>query len=70
MASLSGQIASLERMGTETVVKLNLDQGGSVLSVVPGDHELQIGAALTFGFRPEDAKLFPASDLPKEQSKH
>lgn len=65
---LRGHIAALERMGTETVVNLRLADGGNVLSVVPGD--LELDGEMSFFFAPSDAKLFPASDLPKERAAH
>lgn len=61
--AVTGEVLLLERMGTETVVNLQLPDDTSLMVVVPGDMELPIGSQATFSFSSDDALLFPLSDM-------
>jgi multiple sugar transport system ATP-binding protein len=56
--SLVGQVVLVERLGSETNVSVNLPSGANILAVLEGDHVLQPGQSVTFGFAPSQAVVF------------
>jgi multiple sugar transport system ATP-binding protein len=58
---LHGRVSLVERLGTETVVNLELTTGGRVVVALDGDRPFDLGAELLFGFEPEKAHLFEAA---------
>ena len=59
--SLVGQVVLVERLGNETNVSVNLPSGVNFLAVLDGDHVLQPGQVVTFGFAPSEAVVFDAA---------
>ncbi|MFT4162148.1 ABC transporter ATP-binding protein [Shinella sp.] len=55
---LHGRISLVERLGTETVVNVDLTTGGRVVVALNGDQSFELGAELLVGFEPEKAHLF------------
>ncbi len=58
---LHGRVSLVERLGTETVVNLELTTGGRVVVALDGDRPFDLGAELLFGFEPEKALVFEAA---------
>jgi multiple sugar transport system ATP-binding protein len=58
---LHGRVSLVERLGTETVVNLELTTGGRVVVALDGDRPFDLGSELLFGFEPEKAHLFEAA---------
>jgi multiple sugar transport system ATP-binding protein len=58
---LHGRVSLVERLGTETVVNLELTSGGRVVVALDGDRPFELGAELLFGFEPEKALVFEAA---------
>ena len=58
-ALLFGTISVVERLGTETVVDLQLSEGRSIVASFPEDIEFQPGNTLALDFNPQNARLFP-----------
>jgi multiple sugar transport system ATP-binding protein len=58
---LRGRVSLVERLGTETVVNLELPTGGRVVVALDGDQSFELGAELRVGFEPERAHLFEAA---------
>ncbi len=56
---ISGRIALIERLGTETVVSMETEVG-RVLASIPHDEVFEDGAQVEFGFDPQNVHLFPA----------
>lgn len=55
---LSGEIALIERLGSETNVKIKLASGDVVLAVLSGDTTIQQGDRVTCRFALEDILIF------------
>ncbi len=55
---LRGAVALIERLGSETNVKIDLLDGGSILAVLDGDRGLQPGQQIACGFPLGDAVIF------------
>ena len=58
---LRGRVSLVERLGTETVLNMELTSGGRIVVSLDGDRPFDIGAEMMVGFEPEKAHLFPAS---------
>ncbi|WP_306119527.1 MULTISPECIES: sn-glycerol-3-phosphate ABC transporter ATP-binding protein UgpC [unclassified Roseitalea] len=56
--ALHGEVALVERLGTETVVDVTLTRGGKVVAALAEDRPLQLGSQIALGFAPERAHLF------------
>ena len=56
--TLHGRVSLVERLGTETVINLELTRGGSVIAALSEDRPLEIGSELALGFSPAKAHLF------------
>ncbi|MBP7002071.1 ABC transporter ATP-binding protein [Amaricoccus sp.] len=58
---LHGRVSLVERLGTETVVNVDLTAGGRVVVALDGDRPFDLGAELLVGFEPSKAHLFEAA---------
>ena len=58
---LHGRVALVERLGTETVVNLELTSGGRIVVALDGDQAFDLGAEMLLGFEPDKAHLFEAA---------
>ena len=58
---LHGRVSLIERLGTETVVNLELTAGGRIVVSLDGDRSFDLGAELLLGFEPDRAHLFEAA---------
>jgi len=56
--SLHGRVALVERLGTETVVNVELARGGRVVAALAEDRPLELGSEIALGFEPSSAHLF------------
>ena len=56
-----GRVSLIERLGTETVLSVELTAGGRVVVALDGDRPFDPGAELVLGFEPEKAHLFAAA---------
>jgi len=59
--SLHGEVSLVERLGTETVVNVELASGGRIVVALAGDNAFDRGHEIVLGFEPERAHLFPAA---------
>jgi multiple sugar transport system ATP-binding protein len=57
---LHGTVALTERLGSETVVEVNLKDGSSIIAALGEDRVLQPGSEIGLRFDPEQAHLFAA----------
>ena len=55
---LHGTVALTERLGNETVVNITLRDGNNIISAIPEDRALDIGAEIGLTFEPGRAHLF------------
>ncbi|MBO9112620.1 MULTISPECIES: sn-glycerol-3-phosphate ABC transporter ATP-binding protein UgpC [Rhizobium/Agrobacterium group] len=55
---LSGEVMLIERLGSETNVKINLASGESILAVISGDCGIQVGQSIRCGFSLSDVIVF------------
>ena len=51
----------MERLGTETVLNVDLTAGGRIVVALDGDQPFDLGSELLVGFEPERAHLFEAA---------
>ncbi len=58
---LHGRVSLVERLGTETVLSLELTAGGRIVVALDGDRPFDLGAELLLGFEPDKAHLFEAA---------
>ena len=58
---LHGRVSLVERLGTETVVNVELAAGGRIVVALDGDHAFDHGHEILLGFEPERAHLFSPS---------
>ena len=58
---LHGKISLVERLGTETVLNVELTAGGRVIVALDGDAAFDLGSEILLGFEPERAHLFPVN---------
>jgi multiple sugar transport system ATP-binding protein len=58
---LNGRISLVERLGTETVLNVDLTAGGRVIVSLDGDSSFDLGTEILLGFEPHRAHLFPAA---------
>jgi multiple sugar transport system ATP-binding protein len=57
---ITGTVAVVERLGSETIANANLSSGGTLLAVLAGDCPLTIGESASFAFDPTKVALFNA----------
>ena len=55
------EVSLVERLGTETVVNIELNSGGRIVVALEGDRPFDLGSELLLGFEPERAHLFEAA---------
>jgi multiple sugar transport system ATP-binding protein len=58
---LNGRISLVERLGTETVLNVDLTAGGRVIVSLDGDSSFDLGTEILLGFEPHRAHLFPSA---------
>jgi multiple sugar transport system ATP-binding protein len=56
---LHGRISLVERLGTETVLNVELAAGGRVIVALDGDAAFDLGREIVLGFDPGQAHVFP-----------
>ena len=56
-----GRVSLVERLGTETVLNVDLTAGGRIVVALDGDQPFDLGSELLVGFEPERAHLFEAA---------
>ena len=59
-AQLSGAIHLAERLGSETVVQIGLQNGATLIAAMPRDAEFKLGAEVGLTFDPAEAHIFNA----------
>jgi multiple sugar transport system ATP-binding protein len=59
--ALHGNISLVERLGTETVVNVELARGGRIVAALSEDAPLQVGSEIALTFDPAKAHLFAAN---------
>jgi multiple sugar transport system ATP-binding protein len=57
---LHGNVRLVERLGTETVLNVELKSGGNIVIAIAGDNAFDLGSEILVGFEPGKAHLFPA----------
>ncbi|MBU1175448.1 MAG: sn-glycerol-3-phosphate ABC transporter ATP-binding protein UgpC [Alphaproteobacteria bacterium] len=55
---LTGKVALVERLGTETIVNLSLPSGAVLIAALDGDNPVAMGSAVTLAYARTDAHLF------------
>ena len=58
---LQGKVGLIERLGTETVLAVDLTAGGKIVVALDGDRPFDLGSEVLLGFEPERAHLFEAA---------
>ena len=58
---LHGKVGLIERLGTETVLAVDLTAGGKIVVALDGDRPFDLGSEVLLGFEPERAHLFEAA---------
>ena len=58
---MHGRVSLVERLGTETVLNVELTAGGRIVVALDGDRPFDLGSELLVGFEPERAHLFEAA---------
>jgi multiple sugar transport system ATP-binding protein len=58
---LHGRVSLIERLGTETVLNVDLTAGGRIVVALDGDRPFDLGSEMLLGFEPERAHLFEAA---------
>ena len=58
---LHGHVRLVERLGTDTVLNVELVAGGNIVVALSGDLSFDLGSEILVGFEPEKAHLFPVS---------
>ncbi|MBB4121964.1 ABC transporter ATP-binding protein [Martelella radicis] len=56
---LHGTVSLVERLGTETVINVELSRGGRIVAALSEDRPLETGSEITLVFEPAKAHLFP-----------
>ena len=56
--ALHGRVALVERLGTETVVNVELTRGGNIVAALSEDRPLAVGRDIALSFDPAQAHLF------------
>ena len=56
-----GRVSLVERLGTETVLNVDVTAGGRIVVALDGDQPFDLGSELLVGFEPERAHLFEAA---------
>jgi multiple sugar transport system ATP-binding protein len=56
-----GRVSLVERLGTETVLNVDVTAGGRIVVALDGDRPFDLGSELLVGFEPERAHLFEAA---------
>ena len=56
---LHGRVTLVERLGTETVLNVEMPAGGRIVVALDGDRAFDLGHEILLGFEPERAHLFP-----------
>ncbi len=56
--ALHGRVVLVERLGTETVVNVDLARGGNIVAALAEDRPLSVGANVALSFDPAQAHLF------------
>ncbi len=59
--TMKGNIALVERLGTETIVSFETPSNERALAVIPRDEAFEAGSGIAFSFDPKSAHLFPAA---------
>ncbi|MCD1635102.1 sn-glycerol-3-phosphate ABC transporter ATP-binding protein UgpC [Martelella mediterranea] len=65
---LHGKVTLVERLGTETVINVELTRGGRIVAALAEDRPLATGSEITLVFDPEKAHLFPVESEARETS--
>jgi multiple sugar transport system ATP-binding protein len=58
---LRGNVSLVERLGSETVLNVDLTAGGRIVVALDGDQAFDLGSELLLGFEPERGHLFAPS---------
>ena len=58
---VGGKVSMIERLGTETIVGFETDNGDRVIAAIPEDAEYSIEHPVAFSFDPAVAHLYPAA---------
>jgi len=58
MGVLSGEVALVERLGTETIVNLTLGSGQTLIGALDGDQPVETGTSITLAYETAEAHLF------------
>jgi multiple sugar transport system ATP-binding protein len=58
---LHGKVGLIERLGTETVLAIDLTAGGKIVVALNGDRPFDLGSEVLLNFEPERAHLFEAA---------
>ena len=58
---ISGKVSLVEHLGNETIINLELADGGKLISALPGDAQFSLGQTVRLGFAADKASLFDAS---------
>ena len=58
--TIRGNVSLVERLGHETIISLETASGERTMAAIPQDATFETGSAVTFGFDPDAAHLFPA----------
>ncbi|MET3598931.1 ABC transporter ATP-binding protein [Martelella mangrovi] len=59
---LHGTVSLVERLGTETVINVELSRGGRIVAALAEDRPLETGSEITLVFAPEKVHLFPLDE--------
>ncbi|MEO2038919.1 MAG: sn-glycerol-3-phosphate ABC transporter ATP-binding protein UgpC [Martelella sp.] len=65
---LHGKVTLVERLGTETVINVELTRGGRIVAALAEDRPLATGSEITLVFDPEKAHLFPVESETRKAS--
>jgi len=58
LGHLNGHVRLVERLGTETLVNLQLSSGETAIAALDGDEIIEVGGKIALSFDAADAKLF------------
>ena len=65
---LHGKVTLVERLGTETVINVELTRGGRIVAALAEDRPLATGSEITLVFDPDKAHLFPVESEARQAS--
>ncbi|MAU19593.1 MAG: ABC transporter ATP-binding protein [Martelella sp.] len=65
---LHGKVTLVERLGTETVINVELTRGGRIVAALAEDRPLETGSDITLVFDPDKAHLFPVEGEARQAS--